>query len=155
GVTLRTARGPLVDAAATPVEGVLVIAERLDAGIVRQAFAIRAVVGAAAPVAAREGASSLLTALALALAGGLILNLMPCVLPVLSVKLIGLLGHAHAPARHGFVYTAGVLASFGVVAGALIALRAGGAEIGWGFQLQSPVVVASLAYVLFAPALGL
>ena len=82
--------------------------------------------------------------MALALAGGLVLNLMPCVLPVLSVKALGLVHHAsERPAvlrRHGLAYTAGVLASFAVVAGALLALRAGGEQIGWGFQLQSPVV---------------
>jgi thiol:disulfide interchange protein DsbD len=102
---------------------------------------------------------SLLPVIALALAGGLILNLMPCVLPVLSVKALAMLRHAGPDratlARHGAAYTAGVLASFAVVAGALIALRAAGAEIGWGFQLQSPVFVALLSYVFFALALSL
>jgi thiol:disulfide interchange protein DsbD len=84
---------------------------------------------------------------------------MPCVLPVLSVKAIALVEHAEVSARvsrrHGMAYTAGVLVSFGLLAGALIGLRASGAEIGWGFQLQSPVVVTVLAYVLFALALSL
>jgi thiol:disulfide interchange protein DsbD len=157
-ITLRTARGPLPEAATGDVDGVLVIRERLDQGPVSQAFALRAVAGAA-PAAPGSGALTLLAALGLALAGGLILNLMPCVLPVLSVKAIALVEHAEASPgvsrRHGLAYTAGVLASFALLAGALIALRSGGAEIGWGFQLQSPVVVTVLAYVLFALALSL
>ncbi|HEY7041075.1 MAG TPA: protein-disulfide reductase DsbD domain-containing protein, partial [Methylomirabilota bacterium] len=157
-ITLRTARGPLPEAAATDVDGVLVIRERLDQGTVSQAFAVRAVAGGA-PGGPGAGSLTLIMAMALALAGGLILNLMPCVLPVLSVKAIALIEHSEVSPRvsrrHGLAYTAGVLASFAVLAGALIALRAGGAEIGWGFQLQSPVVVTLLAYVLFALALSL
>ena len=84
---------------------------------------------------------------------------MPCVFPVLSIKVLSLVNHAtQSPEqlrRHGFIYTAGVLATFLVLAGALLALRAGGAEIGWGFQLQSPITVAVLAYVLFAMGLSL
>jgi thiol:disulfide interchange protein DsbD len=156
GITLRTARGSLPEGPGTDLGGVLVIRERLDQGTVSQAFEIRATAaGAAGPV--RSG--SLLAAVGLALAGGLILNLMPCVLPVLSIKAIALLGHADASRRtlrlHGLAYAAGVLASFAVLAGVLIALRAGGAELGWGFQLQSPLFVTGLAYLFFALALGL
>jgi thiol:disulfide interchange protein len=131
---------------------VLVVAERLDGGIVRQAFALQAEPRPA------SNARAALRALALALAAGLVLNLMPCVLPVLSVKTLALVGHAGGRAalrRHGLVYTAGVLVSFAAIAGALLALRAGGQQIGWGFQLQSPTVVILLAYVLFAVALSL
>jgi thiol:disulfide interchange protein len=151
-ITLEVERGQLADAATAPLDGVLVVAERLDGGIVRQAFALRA---EARPASA---ARAVLQALVLALAGGLVLNLMPCVLPVLSVKTLALVNHAGGRAalrRHGLVYTAGVLASFAAVAGALLALRAGGEQIGWGFQLQSPTVVMLLAYVLFAVALSL
>ncbi|RVU18201.1 thiol:disulfide interchange protein [Methylobacterium oryzihabitans] len=109
-----------------------------------------------APADAPEG---LWGAVLLALLGGLVLNLMPCVFPVLSIKVLSLVRHSgEGPARirlHGLAYTAGVLAAFLALAGALIALRAGGAGIGWGFQLQSPLVVAGLAYGLFAMALGL
>ena len=84
---------------------------------------------------------------------------MPCVLPVLSVKALGLVQHATGSAaamrRHGLAYTAGVLLSFAAVAGTLLALRAGGEQIGWGFQLQSPLVVTLLAYLFFAMALAL
>src|SRR5262249_45144324 len=78
-------------------------------------------------------------ALVLAFVGGLILNLMPCVFPILSLKLLGL-ANADAAARrhHGLAYTLGVLVSFAALGGALLALRGGGAAVGWGFQLQSP-----------------
>jgi thiol:disulfide interchange protein/DsbC/DsbD-like thiol-disulfide interchange protein len=102
---------------------------------------------------------TLATAAALAFLGGVILNLMPCVFPVLSIKVLGLVRHAgESPARlrlHGLAYTFGVLASFLGLAAILIALKGGGAAIGWGFQLQSPVVVAGLAYLLFAMGLSL
>jgi thiol:disulfide interchange protein len=157
GITLHTARGLLPEATATDVDGVLMIKERLDQGTVSQAFTIRAAVGK--PSTAGSASLTLLAALGLALAGGLILNLMPCVLPVLSVKAVALVAHAHTSAavirRHGIAYTAGVLVSFAALAAVLIALRAGGAEIGWGFQLQSPLVVTTLAYLLFALALSL
>ena len=95
-------------------------------------------------------------ALIFAFAGGLILNLMPCVFPILSLKLFGL-ASADPAARHhhGLAYTAGVLMSFAALGGALLALRSGGAAIGWGFQLQSPVVVALLAYLMLAMGLSL
>jgi thiol:disulfide interchange protein/DsbC/DsbD-like thiol-disulfide interchange protein len=96
-------------------------------------------------------------AVALAFVGGLILNLMPCVFPILSLKLLGLAGAADSAARrhHGMAYAGGVLISFAALGGALLALRAGGAAIGWGFQLQSPVVVALLAYLMLALGLSL
>ena len=157
GLTLRTAPGLLPQGAERHVDGVLLIRERLDGGTVSQAFAVRAVLDDNA--ATGGPGATLSVALGLAILGGLLLNLMPCVLPVLSVKVIALVSHAQAsPAttrRHGLAYTAGVLLAFAALAGALIALRAGGAEIGWGFQLQSPLVVTALVYVLFALALSL
>ena len=93
--------------------------------------------------------------LALAFLGGLILNIMPCVLPVLSLKVFSLLKHAGQARsdalRHGLAYTAGVVLSFIALAGALFILRAFGERIGWGFQLQSPgfVVVLSAVFFLF------
>jgi thiol:disulfide interchange protein DsbD len=155
GITLRAARGLLPEGPDTDLDGVLVIHEKLDQGLVSQAFSIKAV---ATKIAAGPSLS-LLAAMGLALAGGLILNLMPCVLPVLSIKALALVGHAEisprAVRRHGLAYTAGVLLCFAALAGALLALRAGGAQIGWGFQLQSPLVVTALAYVLFALGLSL
>lgn len=91
--------------------------------------------------------------------GGLLLNLMPCVFPVLSLKVLAFVERAHGDARgvrsHGWAFTAGVMGSFWLLAGALLVVRAGGAELGWGFQLQSPLFIAVLAYVVFALALSL
>jgi thiol:disulfide interchange protein DsbD len=96
-------------------------------------------------------------AMLLAFAGGVLLNLMPCVFPVLSLKLLGLTASAHRAEErgHGIAYAAGVILSFSALGGLLLLLRAGGAAIGWGFQLQSPVVVGLLAYLLFAMGLSL
>lgn len=97
--------------------------------------------------------------LLLAFLGGLILNVMPCVLPVLSLKVFSLLKHSgqsRAQALlHGGAYTAGVVASFLALAAVLLALRAVGERIGWGFQLQSPNFVVVLTVVFFLFALNL
>jgi thiol:disulfide interchange protein DsbD len=87
-------------------------------------------------------------ALLFALLGGALLNLMPCVFPVLSLKVLGFAKHREDRRAHlanGLAYTAGVVLSFVALAGLMLALRAGGEQIGWGFQLQSPAVVAALA----------
>lgn len=121
-------------------------------------------VGTSAPVTAPESGAAdmtLVAALAFAFIGGLLLNLMPCVFPVLSVKVLALLQHGGGGAdisrsrKHGLAFGLGVLLSFWILAGALIALRAGGESLGWGFQLQSPPVVALLALLMFALALNL
>ena len=103
---------------------------------------------AGAASAAGAAPASLLVALLGALVGGLILNLMPCVFPVLAVKLVGFAHHAaDARARRlgGLAYTAGVVGAFMALGAAMLALRAAGEQLGWGFQLQSPGVVAALA----------
>jgi thiol:disulfide interchange protein/DsbC/DsbD-like thiol-disulfide interchange protein len=95
----------------------------------------------------------------LAVLGGLILNLMPCVFPVLSIKAIGLVEqakkHPAAVRAKGLMFAAGVIASMLLLAGVLLALRAGGEEIGWGFQLQSPLFVTFMVYLLLAVGLNL
>ncbi|HME19930.1 MAG TPA: protein-disulfide reductase DsbD domain-containing protein [Acetobacteraceae bacterium] len=94
--------------------------------------------------------------LGLAFLGGLILNLMPCVFPVLALKVVGLAGAAHGKARwQAIAYTAGVLAAFVTLGAALLAARAAGTAAGWGFQFQSPVFVAAMAWLLFAVGLNL
>jgi len=107
---------------------------------------------AAQPSAPAGGASiTLWAALLGALIGGMILNLMPCVFPVLAIKVLAFAQHADDRAAHranGLAYTAGVVLSFVALGGLLLALRSAGEAIGWGFQLQSPAVVATLA-VLF------
>ena len=101
---------------------------------------------------------SLLSALLLALGGGLVLNLMPCVLPVLSIKAVGLLesGESHTKARsHALFYTAGVLCSFALIGIAIVSLRSAGHALGWGAQLQQPLVVGVLACVMLAVGLSM
>ncbi|MEO6278981.1 thioredoxin family protein [Roseateles sp.] len=106
------------------------------------------------PTPAPESDLGLLPALALALVGGLILNLMPCVFPVLSIKALALVREGNHKAE-GLAYTAGVLASFVLLAAVLIALRAGGQQVGWGFQFHSPVFVLVVTYLLFLVGLSL
>ncbi|MBN6150824.1 protein-disulfide reductase DsbD [Xanthomonas sp. AmX2] len=101
---------------------------------------------------------NLLWVLLAALAGGLVLNLMPCVLPILSLKVLGLAqsGESHQRARsHALWYTLGVLVAFAGIGGLVIALRAAGQAAGWGFQLQQPGFVAALVYLMFAVGLSL
>jgi len=102
---------------------------------------------------------SLLLAMLLALAGGLILNLMPCVLPILAMKALAVAQKAHGDKREaateGFSYGAGAILSFMALGLAVVALRAGGSEVGWGFQLQEPAAVAGFALLVFAVGLNL
>jgi thiol:disulfide interchange protein/DsbC/DsbD-like thiol-disulfide interchange protein len=97
-------------------------------------------------------------AIGLAFVGGLILNLMPCVFPVLSIKATAIARHLETPAharREGLAFMVGTVATFLVLAGLLIAARAGGQAVGWGFQLQSPAVVSVLALIMFAAGLNM
>jgi thiol:disulfide interchange protein DsbD len=98
-------------------------------------------------------------ALGLALLGGLVLNLMPCVFPVLAIKALGLAGQGGAGFRHralhGLAYTGGVLAFFLALGFLLLMLRASGAAVGWGFQLQSPVFVTLMAYLFVVLGMSL
>ena len=112
----------------------------------------------AADGTASAGGMAYLRTLFFAFVGGIILNLMPCVFPVLSIKAMAL---AQSAGRHdsvrrveGLVYTAGVLVSFAIIGGLLLTLRAGGEAIGWGFQLQSPVFVTIMAFILFTMGLS-
>ncbi|OYT70892.1 MAG: thiol:disulfide interchange protein [Chloracidobacterium sp. CP2_5A] len=121
--------------------------------------ALAPVVGTTRPLAPSLGWAALLATLGGAFLGGLILNLMPCVLPVLSIKALGFVEQAKAGQgkawQHGVAFTAGVVLSFWALAGALLALRAGGQRLGWGFQLQEPAFVAFLVAVLFVFGLAL
>ena len=110
------------------------------------------------PVASVIDTWGVILALLGAFAGGLILNLMPCVLPVLALKVMGFARHSHAHRAHriaGLAYTAGVLMSFLALGAAVLALRAAGEQLGWGFQLQSPWVVGALAVLFTLIALNL
>jgi len=102
--------------------------------------------------------TTLVAALLLALAGGLILNLMPCVLPILSLKVLGVAqsGESRQRARsHALWYTAGVLVAFAAIGALVLALRAAGQAAGWGFQLQHPWFIAALVYLMFTVGLSL
>ncbi|MEP1594410.1 MAG: thioredoxin family protein, partial [Halieaceae bacterium] len=108
------------------------------------------------PPAAAASIGTLLYMLLLAFGGGAILNLMPCVFPILSLKVLGFArSNDHDRHVHGWLYAAGVVASFLFVAGVLIALQQAGNAIGWGFQLQTPGFVIALAYLFVAMGLSL
>lgn len=167
GLRISQKLGDYFVKAPAQVDGVLVVHD----GDAVKAWEIHAQPGAveavpqgaasAAGAAAAESPAPLNLALVLlsALLGGLILNLMPCVFPVLSIKAISLIEARVKVARrqrgHALAYTFGVLATFAGLAGLLLLLRGGGAAVGWGFQLQQPVFVAVLAYLFFAMGLSM
>jgi len=126
-------------------------------GSVTAAAPAPAAVTATTPLAG-QAAPGFVLALLLAVIGGALLNLMPCVFPVLALKVMGFAGHAHARRQlvvGALAYTAGVVLSFLALAALLLALRAGGEQIGWGFQLQSPLFVAALALLFTLIGLNL
>lgn len=147
--------------------GLLVIERDQGAGIfVREGVEIQAVAGEtslqiAPPVADVQpvGVSGLFSLLLFALLGGLILNLMPCVFPILSIKVLKFVETAYYDPmrvrRHGLYFLAGVVLSFVALAALLVGLREVGLPVGWGFQLQVPVVVAALTVLLFGIGLNL
>ena len=106
-----------------------------------------------------ETEKNILQYLLFAFLGGLILNLMPCVLPVISLKLFGLIKHKSLPKKkiiaHNLSYTTGVISTFMVLGGFIAAIKAGGEEIGWGFQLQSPAFILIMMLILFILSLNL
>ena len=148
--TIANASGILVMERAAPGGGTAKVGYAFDAPI--------SWTGPAAGDAAGAETSFAL-ALLFAFLGGIILNLMPCVLPVLVMKAMSFIKQSGASAaerrKDALFYTAGVLAAFTALVGSLIALRAAGAAIGWGFQLQSPVFVAIIAYVMLILGLNL
>ena len=159
GIRLRVARAPELTQLPTQIHGVLKIDDQ-------RAYEVTAPVtpGELAPARGAQappGAAgvTVFTAIGLAFLGGIILNLMPCVFPVLFLKGLALVQSSNEERSrlrsHGLVYTLGILVSFWVIVGALLALRAGGSQAGWGFQLQSPTFIALLAAGLFFFALSL
>lgn len=163
GVELRIKTGEAPLDIGDVVTGVLVITEQAGDQATQQiarGFEVNSVLQTAVSGGDTVNNSiGFFTAVVLALVGGIILNLMPCVFPVLSIKALSLVSHSNqSPAQirsHGFVYTLGVLASFAFLAVLLILLKAGGAQIGWGFQFQSPLFVLAVAYLMFAVGLSL
>ena len=153
--------------AGEPLRGVLVLAgtdsrsiSAWEVGSKETSSAISTAVGGAAGTVPAEGSDLTFgLAILMALAGGLILNLMPCVLPVISFKVMGFVKIAGEDRReifkHSFAFFAGVLISFWVLASALLALRSYGELVGWGFQLQEPLFVGILAAILVVFAMSL
>ena len=140
------------------MRGVLLATEQDGAGTAAVPIEITATLAVAATPPNATG-SSVPSLILLAMLGGLILNLMPCVFPVLSIKAIGLVEQSKKdPAAvriKGLMFAAGVVGSMLALAVVLLSLRAGGEEIGWGFQLQSPLFVTLMIYLLLAVGLNL
>ncbi len=111
------------------------------------------------PIQSSEGSQSLFYFILMGLIGGFILNFMPCVLPVISLKLFGLIQHQNSSRakilKHNLFYTLGVLLTFFALAGIVLILKSTGKSVGWGFQLQSPYFVSAMIVVLFLMALNL
>lgn len=160
----------ILDGPMTQVEGLLVITETVNGKTVRNGFNLTAPVtsataeelayGEPAPRAIgneHDPAPGLgfITALLFAFVGGLILNLMPCVLPILSLKVLSLAKHSDTATASGLWYLAGVVTSFTVLAGVLITLQSTGAAMGWGFQFQSPTFVLAMAALFFLMGLSM
>jgi len=163
-VELRIKTGDAAYKLRDSVSGVLVVKEKTEDGeIIARGFDINPQLVLSNTKSKTENSAeestSFVGAILLAFIGGIILNLMPCVFPVLSIKALSLVSHAaHSPRQlwlQGVVYTLGVIASFLLLALLLIILKAGGAQIGWGFQFQSPVFVLVVAYLVFAVGLSL
>ena len=168
-IEMKLADPPL--AGITDVKGVAVSDAGWPGTGGRKAIEVAAPVGA--PLAAAAGGvsgdassagpggvgTSALAALFFAFIGGVLLNLMPCVFPVLGIKVMGFVEHAHGESRpmrmQGVAFTVGVLVSFIALAAIMLSLRAAGTQLGWGFQLQSPAVVTLLAVLFFVLALNL
>ena len=172
GLTLRLQPGGQTQATglSDPVEGVLVTAHgaweiRAEPGAAPGGTRGSGLLAAAADATAAgpdsgagTGLATFARAVLFAVLGGLILNLMPCVFPILAMKAASLAASAHdvrQARRDGLAFLAGVLTTFLLLAGVLLALRAAGEAIGWGFQLQSPPVTAGLALLMLAVALNL
>ncbi|GGA61055.1 thiol:disulfide interchange protein DsbD [Edaphobacter acidisoli] len=153
GVRLRVPRAPELTKLPATLHGVLKLSPT-------EAYDVTApVTPGEVPVVAKKSSTSTLAAIGLAFLGGIILNLMPCVFPVLFLKGLALVQSSGEERsrlrRHGLVYTLGILVSFWIIVAVLLALRSGGSQAGWGFQLQSPTFVALLASGIFFFTLSL
>ena len=160
-VTARLALSSMAPEEIKQIEGLFVAENGWRGAQSEKALYVKADMGELFADAGTSGldVGSFLYFLLFAFIGGMILNLMPCVLPVLSLKIMGFVQQAnedHSQAwKHGAVFTLGVLVSFWVLAGILLILRAGGEQLGWGFQLQSPLFIIILSFFLFLFALSM
>ncbi|MGH9598005.1 MAG: protein-disulfide reductase DsbD family protein, partial [Edaphobacter sp.] len=160
GVRLRVHRDDALTKLPATLHGVFKLSDKIAYDVTAPVVPgeVAPALSSRSPVAAASGVTTL-TAIGLAFLGGIILNLMPCVFPVLFLKGLALLQSSGQERKHlrshGLVYTLGILVSFWVIVGVLLALRAGGSQAGWGFQLQSPVFLTFLAAGIFFFALSL
>jgi thiol:disulfide interchange protein len=152
GVSLALTKDDNLHTAPKELSGVLVLGDG-------RAYEIHATPGALASASLTSSPGSMLRIVLLAFAGGVILNLMPCVFPVLFIKGLALVQSSaderHKMRLHGVVYTLGILVSFWLVVGVLLILRGAGHNFGWGFQFQSPTFDALIAMLLFFLGLSL
>jgi thiol:disulfide interchange protein len=152
GVQLTLTKDENLHAAPNQLHALLVLGDG-------RAYEIRATPGALASTSLVPSSSGMLRIVLLAFVGGIILNLMPCVFPVLFIKGLALVQSSseerHKLRLHGLVYTLGILASFWLVVGVLLVLRGAGHNFGWGFQFQSPTFDALIAMLLFFLGLSL
>ncbi|MBS0221061.1 MAG: thioredoxin family protein [Proteobacteria bacterium] len=167
GIRIPLKKGDAKAAMPQRIAGTLQLSEKTADGEHRQAFDIAAtfdptLAADAAPLTASgdDGETlALWKALVFALLGGLILNLMPCVFPVLAMKaasFVRLAGQSRRDIRRdGLAYAAGVLVTFGLMAAVVLAIRAGVGEVSWGFQFQSPIFSLLIAYLFFVVGLNL
>jgi thiol:disulfide interchange protein len=153
GIQLKLTKDQSLESAPPQISGVIV----LGGG---QAYVVHATPGATLQSAAIPGSAGRLAGiLGFAFLGGMILNLMPCVFPVLFIKALALVQSSQRERRHlrahGWMYALGVLVSFWIVVAVLLSLRAAGRQMGWGFQFQSPIFLALVAMLLFFLGLAL
>jgi thiol:disulfide interchange protein/DsbC/DsbD-like thiol-disulfide interchange protein len=152
GLVLRLAPGPNVKGA---LQGLLVLTSSDGSTQALDVSVPQGVVPPAEFSDSESGDLSLWLAMLFALVGGLILNVMPCVLPILAMKALSLATHGKEGRSESFAYAAGAVLSFAALGLAIVLLRQGGQSVGWGFQLQSPIAVAGFALLVFAVALNL
>src|ERR1700761_2381512 len=152
GLVLRLTPGANVKG---PLSGLLVLTSTDGSTQALDVTVPPGVVPAADISASGNGDLSLWLALLFAFVGGLILNVMPCVLPILAMKALSLATHGKEGRGESFAYALGAVLSFAVLGLAIVLLRQGGQSVGWGFQLQSPIAVAGFALLVFAVALNL
>lgn len=145
------------ETALSQVKGVLIVSEK--GSDIKRAIQVDSPVMTRATSVSEAGALSFSLAVAFAFLGGLILNVMPCVLPVIALKIFSFVKMAQQKRmlifKHGIAFSSGVVISFWVLSGILLILRAYGEGIGWGFQLQEPIFVIALTAILFLLGLSL
>lgn len=156
---LKLSPDPTAEKLASELSGLVTVGKEPN----RQAYEFKAAVQTSLPgplaAAPPPGAAKVVVTVLFAFLGGLVLNLMPCVFPVLSLKVLGIVEQSRQENskawHHGLVFTLGVLVSFWALSGMLLVVRAAGQEVGWGYHLQNPVMIGSLAVLFLLIGLNL